>query len=185
MRHRRDVRIGVTDADCRAATETFLPGHIGKKFVRLASSSGSPARMRERVREIAERIRDRLRVLVRRAGEHWMAPRDVEMSLKKLSGMIIRIGEPTEWQAEQLGVTGLRADNYLGNLDIIRRFRVKRQWARWGKTNRDEIQLFEAPLSLVNAMYSPITNTISVYAGLLQYPFVHERYNNACTLRLA
>jgi predicted metalloendopeptidase len=108
-----------------------------------------------------------------------MAPRDVEMSLKKLNGMIIRIGEPTEWQAEQLGVTGLRADNYLGNLDIIRRFRVKRQWARWGKTNRDEIQLFEAPLSLVNAMYSPITNTISVYAGLLQYPFVHERYNNA------
>lgn len=172
---RRDVEIGVTDADCRRATEEFLPGHIGKRFTSLVVNKALYAR----VREIASKIRDQMKTLIRRAGQHWMTPHDVEMSLKKLDHLIIRIGEPDEWDQETFLAGQLRADSYLRNLDVIRRFRVQRQWRRWGKTDRNVIQDFGAPLSVVNAMYSPITNTISVYAGLLQHPFVHERYDNA------
>ena len=79
----------------------------------------------------------------------------------------------------------ISVSNYIQNMEYIRRYRVKRQWQRWNpeddsahRLNRDDMQRFNAPTSLVNAMYSPTSNTITVYAGILQYPFVHPRFSD-------
>ncbi len=174
---KRDGSIRVTHEDCKMATEMFLPGFVSKKYITYTNPV-----VRERVTDMAQKIRKQLKKAVDYAGASWMTVHDSRHAQKKLDAMIIRVAEPHMWNEEPFGAQ-LQMTNYLHNMELIRRYRVQRQWERWdpnlGKPNRDEIQQFQAPLSTVNAMYSPITNTITIYAGILQYPFVHERYDNA------
>jgi len=171
----------VTHADCKALTQELLPGHVSKSFLRY-SAAGSPE-LQKRVVSIAARVRDELKRIVTEASS-WMTMHDVAAVHRKLDAIIIRVAHPHVWKEEPFG-SMLSPGNYMRNLDYVRRYRVQRQWDRWDskldqahQLNRDSIQRFQAPLSLVNAMYSPITNTITIYAGILQYPFVHERYDN-------
>jgi predicted metalloendopeptidase len=172
----------VSRQDCMRMTEQLLPGHMSKALFEVIGPSES---MRTRVFEMAERIRNRMQTMV--SQQEWMTAHDKRETLKKLQAIIIRVAKPNGdiFPVEPFG-SQLTANNFNRNLEHIRRYRVKRQWDRWNaqsdqlhQLNRDDIQRFQAPLSLVNAMYSPITNTITIYGGILQYPFVHDLYDDA------
>jgi predicted metalloendopeptidase len=174
---KRDLaHLKVTHDDCKRLTEELLPGHVSKAFVALTQT---PA-MEARVIEIAHNVRRRLCKLVEETP--YMTSHDKRWTVDKLEAIIIRVAHPHVWREEPFG-SRLSVNNYLQNLDYIRRYRVTRQWQRWNpddhRLNRDDMQRFNSPLSLVNAMYNPTSNTITIFAGILQYPFVHERFDDA------
>jgi predicted metalloendopeptidase len=70
----------------------------------------------------------------------------------------------------------------LRNLNMIRRHRAERNYALWKSRDpldRDTVQRFGRPLSEVNAYYSPVTNTITLFAGILSAPFYASDYSRA------
>lgn len=100
----------------------------------------------------------------------------------------MRAVHPNLWQVEPFGHQ-LVEDRYLHNLNLIRRWRVRQNLVLWSSyamdnhhLNRDVIARFGSPLSTVNAFYSPVSNTITVFAGILKPPFYDERYNTASVI---
>jgi putative endopeptidase len=177
---RRNAR-EINEIDCRVLTEAMLPGYVSDRFYGMMGVSEEMAR---RVGDMAEVIRVRMKRLVQESDD-WMSLMARQRTVKKLDQIIIRVGHPNYGILEPFG-TQMRADSYMKNLDWIRKYRVIRNWARWDpesdirhQLDRDSMQRFNAPLSLVNAMYSPISNTITIYAGIMQHPFLHEKYNDA------
>lgn len=173
MKKRDDVS-RITHHDCMRLTERLLPGHIGRAYMSMGHVVTS------RVRFVFEALRERLIHKIE-YDTHYMTPHDKRWTVQKLRAIILRVAEPTHWHEEPFG-SQLRINDYMNNMDLIRRYRVQRDWERWKADrplDRDEFQRFASPLSTVNAMYNPLSNTITVFAGILQYPFIHERYNNA------
>jgi hypothetical protein len=177
----------VTHDQCKQMTETLLPGYVSKAYLQLSCSD----ELQRRVVDIAGRVRDELKKIVRDSA--YMDARDKRNTLQKLDAIIIRVGQPNAWDVEPFGWE-LVAGDYMKNLDHVRRFRVKRNFERFTggqlvssmetspnpavRVDRDAMASFQSPLSLVNAMYSPMSNTISIYAGILQFPFVDMAYDN-------
>jgi putative endopeptidase len=143
--------------------------------------------------DVAMRVRDALKQMV--AESSWVTPQDKRMTLAKLDAIVVRVGLPIAWEVEPFGWE-LVAGDYMKNLDHVRRYRVQHNFQRFHggsavggsssmdssspppRLDRDALAGFQSPLSLVNAMYSPTSNTISIYAGILQYPFVDATYDN-------
>ncbi len=77
----------------------------------------------------------------------------------------------------------MKPDRYVHNLNLIRKFRVRNTVQLYNEEesyfDRDSFSRFSAPLSTVNAWYSPTTNTITIFAGILKAPFYYEKYNDA------
>lgn len=169
----------VTHEDCMRLTEHMLPGYVSQAYDELTGISQT---MRERLLEMFENLRRRLRVMI--SETVYMTSNDRRWTIHKLDAIIVRIGKPHNWHVEPFGHR-LTINDYLKNMDYVRRYRVQRQYDRWNvnddsahRLNRDDEQRFGSPLSLVNAMYSPVSNTITIYGGILQYPFIHENYDD-------
>lgn len=182
---KREQRI--TDEDCKRGTQYLLPGLVAKQFLKQFVPKAEETR--ERVTAMVESIRDRYSELILETD--WMDNDTRARAAKKIAAIIVRVVHPNQWDAEPFG-DQMDPERYLRNLNIIRRFRVKRNlqlWATFTKRiamghtwehhfDRDAISLFGAPLSTVNAWYSPVSNTITVFAGILRHPFYHEDYDD-------
>ena len=180
----------VTEEDCKRATQYLLPGLVAKRF--LSQYVPHSEETRARVTAVVESIRDRYAALIRET--EWMDEDTRERAAKKVQSIIVRVVHPNQWEPEPFG-DQMDPERYLRNLNIIRRFRVQRNMQMWRAYtealrkrqlwshhfDRDAISLFGAPLSTVNAWYSPVTNTITVFAGILRHPFYHRDYDDVST----
>lgn len=176
----------ITHDHCKRMTEMLLPGYVSKEYLQMSC----PDSLQARVVDVAKRVRDALAGMV--AQSSYMLAEDKRKTLEKLAAIVVRVGQPNAWDVEPFGWE-LAAGDYMKNLDHIRRYRVQKNFARFrggsatlsmdtggdnARLDRDALAGFQSPLSLVNAMYSPTSNTISIYAGILQYPFVDAAYDN-------
>lgn len=170
-----DVEGGYTRDDCVRATKYMLPGLVARRY--LATSFPHEEETRARVTAMVERLRDQYAQLVERTT--WMDDGTRAAALHKIRSIIVRVLHPNQWEVEPFA-DQMDPDRYLRNVNIVRRYRVQRNLRQWNATrtlDRDRISLFGAPLSTVNAWYSPTTNTITVFAGILRPPFYDHRYD--------
>lgn len=162
---------------CVSITQRMLPGLVAETF--LATAMPQKATIRAQVKEMIERILNVYKGIIQSTA--WLSQADKDVALNKLSALIVRVIEPDEWEPEPFAQR-ISADRYDHNLNLVRRYRVHRNLQLWHKDNptgidRNEVATFVAPLSDVNAYYSPSSNTITILAGILQKPFYNVEYD--------
>lgn len=173
-----------SEADCVRITQFLLPGLVSREY--LQNSFTDAEQTRYRVQRLGEQIRDHVAQLI--DNSEWLEGHTRRNLRNKVSQIIVRAVHPNLWQVEPFAHQ-LVADRYLHNLNLIRRWRVRQNLVLWSSyaldnhhLNRDVVARFGAPLSTVNAFYSPVTNTITVFAGILKPPFYDEHYNTASVM---
>jgi predicted metalloendopeptidase len=177
MKKRMDENTRITHEDCRVLTQELLPGFVSKKFIQLVGDD----ELYKEVEDMSEKIRKTFLKMIQEDTTSWMTEKDRKWTIQKIQNIIIRVGQPHVWKEEPFGDQILPND-YQHNLDYIRRYRVQRQFDRWNPSDnhqldRDSLQRFNAPLDTVNAMYSPTSNTLTLFAGILQFPFIHKNFD--------
>ncbi len=168
----RDFRFAeITVADCLSLTHHILPGAIGNLYLSRNTIN------RDQVLSIAENVRSALADIVNETP--WLSESTRNSLVEKIQSIIIRAVSPNYFEQEPF-LDRLTIDNYLRNLNIVRRYIATRSFELWtnGKPNRDFIQRFGSPITEVNAFYSPVTNTITIFGGILNKPFYDARFAN-------
>ncbi len=175
IRHRIDraKRTEYTDQSCLSLTHKLLPGMIGNMF--LARSLPNTSHVRQQVTEVVKHVRDALIDVVQNTS--WLQQHNKDELSEKLRAIIVRSVMPNFYEEEAIAER-LTTDCYLRNLNIVRQYLVTKNFELWTKDqpNRDFIQRFNAPLTEVNAFYSPVTNTITIFGGILHKPFYDQRF---------
>jgi predicted metalloendopeptidase len=159
---------------CLTITHKLLPGTIGNVFVdRYMNREGT----KQKISNVVENVRDSFIDMVKEA--QWLSRETQDTIVDKLRAMIVRVIHPNFYEEEPFA-TRLSMESYLRNLNIIRRYVATRNFELWtkGKPNRDLIQRFGSPITTVNAFYSPVTNTISIFGGILTEPFYNESFSD-------
>ncbi len=161
---------------CLSITHKLLPGLVGNVF--LARTMPHHDHIKQQVTEVVERVRDAFADRIQQCS--WLSEKTRTEAVTKIRSIIVRSVVPTYYEAEPFAER-LTRDNYLRNLNIIRQYFATRNLELWtkGEPNRDIIQRFGAPLTEVNAFYSPASNTITIFAGILHKPFYDATYSDA------
>lgn len=173
--HHLELEEQSADQDtCIQATKHLLPGLVAEQYLQQYFPGEAT---RDKIIEVVENIRDRYAVLL--GNTKWMDAETRQRAVEKVRSIIVRAVHPNQWQPEPFAKQ-ISKDRYLHNLNLIRRYRVQQNLALWNlRGDRDASSRFAAPLSTVNAWYSPSTNTITIFAGILRYPFYHPKYHMA------
>lgn len=174
-RMKRMKRQDFTDRTCISITHRLLPGLVGEAF--LQQSMPGHMETKQRVTEVVEKVRDAYARLIE--ATPWMSPETKLQAVEKIRSITVRTVRPNHWEPEPFAGR-LTPDMYLRNLNMIRQYRAKRNFELWtpGVPNRDFVQRFSSPLTEVNAFYSPITNTITVFPGILREPFYSDQFSD-------
>lgn len=165
------------DHVCMTITHKLMPGVIGNIY--LNKYMPHYVTTKERVTRIVESVRDAFVLMIRNCT--WLSEATRELVVvEKLQQIIVRVVHPNYYEEETFAPRMTR-DTYLRNLNIIRRYFATRNFELWtkGKPNRDLIQRFGSPITTVNAFYSPITNTITIFGGILHEPIYSVGYDEA------
>jgi predicted metalloendopeptidase len=154
----------------------MLPGLVAESFLK---SYPQKEEVKQDVKSMVARIVNAFRAQISTCS--WLTVQDKTAIRRKLDALIVRVAEPDEWVVEPFA-NQISIDRYLHNMNMIRRYRVEQNTALWHKDipsafDRSALAYFSMPLTDVNAYYSPVTNTITVLAGLLQHPFYNIDYN--------
>lgn len=159
-----------TQGHCISLTNQLLPGIIAKKY--LEDYFYEPEKTRRKITLLVETIRDQYVHLIHHT--QWMSEETKKKAEEKIRNIIIRAVHPNIWETEPFQKR-IDKQRYVHNLLMIRKYRIERNielYSLFKEPNgRDSIQRFGAPLTTVNAFYSPVTNTITVFAGILTEPF--------------
>lgn len=167
---------GVTKLDCIRATQFLLPGLVSKEFLKRGFHDEEAL---DRVKRVVEDVKNELADMQNETP--YIDEHTRKAIVKKTRSITVRVAHPTRWSAEPFSIS-ITKDRYLRNLDMIREYRVQRDLELWknnGELHRDEAARFQGPLSTTNAWYSPVYNVITIYPGILRYPFFHPKFNYA------
>lgn len=167
-----------TEEQCLAVTHKLLPGIIAKEFLRRDMPDSE--QIRAQIRELVQNLKASYAFLIEQTP--WMSAETKQKAVDKIRAIIVRVIHPTTFDSEPFA-NRLTQDRYLRNIDMVRRYRVQRNYELWTATrkkmSRDVIQRFGAPATTVNAYYSPVTNTITVFAGIVRAPFFDRNFSPA------
>lgn len=169
-RKRRGV---VDDRYCVDAVHTLLPGVVSQAYLHTFDNLDN---MRVRVTEMTDNLRATFSTLLRETP--WMDTETRNRAIAKIDAIIVRAVHPTHWTVEPFA-SRITSDRWLRNLVMIRRYRSERNYALWKSRDpldRDTIQRFGRPLDTINAFYSPVTNTVTIFAGILTPPFYDANF---------
>lgn len=163
------------DHACMDLTQKLLPGTIGNIF--LNKHMKNYEIIKKQVKEVVENVRDAFADMIHNTS--WLSANTKEKVADKLQNIIVRVVHPNFYEEEAI-VTRITIDSYLRNINIIRRYLATRNFELWtkGEPNRDLIQRFGSPITTVNAFYSPVTNTITIFAGILTEPFYSSTFKD-------
>lgn len=167
----RDV--DANERSCLTVTHKLFPAIIGNIYIERHVKDYT--NIKRQITEIVENIRVAFVDMVQNTT--WLSQPSKDKMINKLNAIIVRVIHPNYYEEEPFA-RRMTIDNYLRNLNIIRRYISTRSLELWtkGVPNRDEIQRFGSPISTVNAFYSPVTNTVTVFAGILTRPFYSPQY---------
>lgn len=170
-RIQRDSSIRFTNENCIDITYKMLPGVIGNMYLQKNDID------KIQVTRIVENVRDSLADIIEETP--WLSNETKSKIVEKVRAIIVRSVSPNFYEEEPF-LERLTMDNYLRNINIVRRYLATKNLGLWTNDypNRDYIQKFGSPLSEVNAFYSPISNTITIFAGLLNKPFYDKKFPN-------
>lgn len=175
-----DHRLKRNDADtpnaayCVRTVHSLLPGVVANAYLHAA---GGMEEARARVTDMTVNLRDTYAQMIRETP--WMDDATKERAVAKIESIIVRAVHPTHWRPEPFAHR-ITPDRWLRNLNMVRRYRAERNYGLWKSRDpldRDTVQRFGQPLSTVNAFYSPSTNTITVFAGILAPPFYDDGFS--------
>jgi predicted metalloendopeptidase len=171
--HRKLNDERVNEETCMQMTHKLLPGMIGNVF--LERSMKNHQAIKTKVTQIVENVRDTFAYIIQNTS--WLGPASKGNLTEKIRNIIVRTVTPNYYEEEAVAER-ITSDNYLRNLNIIRRYLVTKNFELWTneKPNRDFIERFHAPLTQVNAFYSPSTNTITIFGGILHKPFYDDSF---------
>lgn len=163
----------VNEEACMQLTHKLLPGMIGNVF--LERSMKNHQFIKNKVTQVVENVRDTFAFIIQNTS--WLGDASKHNLTEKIRNIIVRTVTPNYYEEEAVA-DRITSDNYLRNLNIIRRYLVTKNFELWTaeKPNRDFIERFHAPLTQVNAFYSPSTNTITIFGGILHKPFYDESF---------
>ena len=174
---KKDLSIKYTDEQCLMTTHKMLPGLIGKAYLKRDMKHSE--KTRSRLTQMTKNLIDTFSEIIQET--EWMSLETKKKSVDKIRSIIVRVIHPNLWESE-LFAERIQIDRYLKNLNMVRQFRSQRNFELWRSTrksmNRDTIQRFGSPLSTTNAFYSPSSNTITIFAGIVTDPFYDERFND-------
>ena len=154
---------------CVATVNVWLGEALGQKYVEVAFSQSSKARVLKMVGEIEHAME----VDVKAAD--WMSPATQEQALAKLKLVANKIGYPEKFR-DYSAVT-IQPGAYYANVRAARQAEQRRQFAKIGKPV-DKGEWGMTPPT-VNAYYSPAQNNINFPAGILQPPFYIAKADDA------
>ncbi|WP_168224653.1 M13 family metallopeptidase [Rhodoferax aquaticus] len=115
----------------------------------------------------------------------WLDEPTRAAALDKLSKVDIAVGYPDQWI--DFGGVRIVSNDYLGNIQRVTEFLMRRDFARLGQpvvNDRFAAPNMTTPIA-VNAAYSPRTNSIDITAAIAQPPFYKQGADpavNYCTM---
>jgi putative endopeptidase len=163
-----------------AATVPTKLGHpLGQVYVAKHFS----AETKREVENLIQRVRAEFRSRVEK--NNWLEPSTRAEALKKLDATKIDVGYPATWI--DFSDVDIRRDDYLGNVQRINNFLVRRDLAKLGKpVVEDGFAVAGNTLPTdINAAYQPGRNGIEIPAAFLQPPFFDPKTDpasNYCAL---
>ena len=164
----------VSEESCVRITQYMIPGLVAAEF--LHRELPEAENTREKLTNIVNQMKDTFADMIENT--HWMDEQTKSVTAEKIRAIIPRVAHPNIWSVEPFS-SRLNEDRWLHNMNMVRGYRVERNMANWheqGIYNRDAVAVFGAPASTVNAFYSPLSNSISIFAGILKPPFYMPKY---------
>jgi predicted metalloendopeptidase len=95
-------------------------------------------------------------------------------AVEKIQSIEVRAIHPNTWTQEPFA-NQIRPDRFAANLNLVRKYRA---WRNYAQSDTEAVQRFGAPLSTVNAFYSPVSNTVTIFAGIVTEPFYSDSYSD-------
>ena len=154
---------------CVEATDRALGEALGQKFVEVAFSGPSKAKVLDLVGQIEKEMSKDIQAAP------WMSPATKDQALTKLQEVSNKIGYPEKWK--DYSSAKIVAGDYFGDALRARQFEIRRNLAKLGKPV-DKSEWSMTPPT-VNAYYSPPMNNINFPAGILQPPFYNPNATDA------
>lgn len=154
---------------CVSLTDRELGEALGQRYVEVAFSPESKARMLKMVNALEKSLAEDIQSL------SWMSEETKKQAKVKLAAIRNKIGYPDVWRDYSSVV--ITPDDLLGNVQRANEFEAKRQIAKIDKPlDRNEWGMTPPT---VNAYYSPSFNEIVFPAGILQPPFFDPKTDDA------
>ncbi len=142
---------------------------VGQVYVQRHFSPEAKTRMLELVKNLQKAYEVRIR------SASWMADVTKEKAIKKLNGMILKIGYPDKWK--DYSTLNIRRKNFVDNIVSANIFAYTEMVKKLqGPVDKTEWLMTPA---VVNAYYNPQTNEIAFPAGILQPPFFNMQADDA------
>lgn len=137
---------------------------VGEALGQLYVAEYFPQEAKEQALEMVENVRKAYENRIQNLD--WMSAETKEQAIKKLYGMMIKIGYPDKWKDySKLQLT----DTYYTNVVNAKKWNYKRNLAKLGKPV-DKTEWWMSPQT-VNAYFNPTFNEIVFPAAILQPPF--------------
>ena len=146
---------------CVASVNGSLGEALGQKYVEVAFSQDSKARVLKMVGEIEHSMEQDIKAA------KWMSAETKEQALAKLKQVENKIGFPEKFR--DYSAVSIKPGEYYADVRAARQVERKRQFAKIGNPV-DKTEWSMTPPT-VNAYYSPPQNNINFPAGILQPPF--------------
>ena len=146
--------------------QTVMSGYLGQAYAQRYFSAKAKQNVEKMVRDMLSVYRSRIQKL------DWMSETTKAKALKKLDTMKLNLGYPDTWEDEFEGVDILPADrggSFYSNVVAMQQAGVK----ALPELQKEGVDKSAWPMSVcsVNACYSPIDNSITFPAAILQAPF--------------
>jgi len=142
---------------------------VGQVYVQRHFSPEAKTRMLELVKNLQSAYEARIR------SASWMASETKEKAIKKLNGMILKIGYPDKWK--DYSNLLINRKNFVDNIVSANIFEYTEMVKKLqGPVDKAEWLMTPA---VVNAYYNPQTNEIAFPAGILQPPFFNMQADDA------
>jgi len=154
---------------CERLTNSALGDAVGRKYVELAFSPQSKARVEQMVEAVKNALAEDIRTIP------WMGPQTKEQALEKLAAVTSHIGYPEHWR-DYSTLRIVRGDAF-GNFRRAEELEFQRQLDTIGKPV-DKKDWPDPPIS-ADASYNDQQNTITFPAAILQPPFFDSAAGDA------
>ncbi|MEG0702834.1 MAG: M13 family metallopeptidase, partial [Christensenella sp.] len=160
------IKLNVEDVAYKS-TNTYLDMAVGKMYVENYVSPETKADITEMVREIVKVFRGRLN------NADWMTDETKAKALEKLDTLKFKIAYPDDWAP--YAYTELTLDEKNGVWEDFAAINAYRNLTKAKRVSGNvDKELWTSAPQTVNASYSPSSNSIDVYSGILTGVFYNK-----------